>query len=82
MHARIALYFFLTMFFCLGATPQVNAAATDNEPEPQVETLYDDNPFEDNPFENETDAGAISETQFPDPIQGFNRGAFTFTPNA
>ncbi len=77
------------MCFILGASLQANAADSDKTPEPAVEAqpllttpAQDDpfagNPFADDPFGDETGDDTINGPQFPDPIQGFNRGMFTF----
>jgi phospholipid-binding lipoprotein MlaA len=75
MHAKTALYLFLIMCCSLVTTSQANADEPANEPEPQAEVVYGDDPFAEDPFEDDID-DAIDTQQYPDPIQGYNRFMF------
>jgi phospholipid-binding lipoprotein MlaA len=84
MYAKIAPWLCFLMFFSLGASLRVSAADSNEVPEsivdaqPVMAINADDDPFADDPFGDEIDESFVYGPQFPDPIEGFNRGAFTF----
>jgi phospholipid-binding lipoprotein MlaA len=84
MRAKTILCICMLLFLSTTVSPSVYAA-DNNETQDTADTAQqlmtsnaDDDPFADDPFGDENEDSAISETQFPDPIEGFNRGAFTF----
>jgi phospholipid-binding lipoprotein MlaA len=84
MRAKTMLCICMLLFLSTTVSPSVYAA-DNNETQDTADTAQqlmtsnaDDDPFADDPFGDENEDSAISETQFPDPIQGFNRPMFTF----
>ncbi len=84
MRAKTILCICMLLFLSTTVSPSVYAADNNEtqdtaaKTKPLIASTVDDDPFADDPFGDETEDSAISETQFPDPIEGFNRGAFTF----
>ena len=70
----------LCVLFCLSLAALPCVYASDNAPDSVGATgpLLIAARVEDDPFAGDDDDGAVSEAQFPDPIEGFNRSMFTF----
>jgi len=75
MHIKTTICFCLMIGLIFGVSLRVNAADTAAVEEQPVKKAHDD-PFAQDPFSDETDAGAASDQQFSDPIQGYNRFMF------